>query len=88
MIFSVILQRYVRLPVFRFFSGFYRERKTVTIADVCNVLGIGNSAMAADRLDEDEKGISTIDTPSGLQKLIIIRNEKRVQKIEKARPDA
>jgi anti-repressor protein len=42
------------------------------LKDVCDVLGISNSRMAADRLDEDEKDVSNTDTPGGLQKLTII----------------
>lgn len=42
------------------------------LKDVCEVLGIGNSRMVADRLDEDEKGVSQIDTPGGLQNVSII----------------
>ncbi len=33
-------------------------------ADVCRALGLGNTAMALERLDDDEKGVSSIDTPS------------------------
>lgn len=42
------------------------------LKDVCAVLGIGNSRMVVDRLDEDEKGVSRIDTPGGLQNVSII----------------
>ena len=42
------------------------------LKDVCEVLGIGNSRMVADRLDEDEKGVSQIDTLGGLQNVSII----------------
>ena len=42
------------------------------LRDVCEVLGLGNSRMVADRLDEDEKGVSQILTPGGMQKLPII----------------
>ena len=35
------------------------------LRDVCEVLGLGNSRMVADRLDEDEKGVSQIDTLGG-----------------------
>lgn len=42
------------------------------LRDVCEVLSIGNSRMVADRLDDDEKGVSQIDTPGGLQNLTII----------------
>lgn len=41
-------------------------------ADVCRVLEIGNPSMAVERLDDDEKGISTIDTLGGKQRMTII----------------
>jgi len=37
--------------------------------DVCKILGIGNPTMAVGRLDNDEKGISTIDTLGGRQSM-------------------
>lgn len=40
--------------------------------DVCDVLEIGNSSMAVARLDDDEKGVSTVDTLGGLQEQAII----------------
>lgn len=42
------------------------------LKDVCAVLGIGNSRMVSDRLDDDEKGVSQIDTPGGVQNMSII----------------
>lgn len=42
------------------------------LKDVCAVLGIGNSRMVFDRLDDDEKGVSQIDTLGGLQNMSII----------------
>lgn len=42
------------------------------LADVCRVLEIDNSRNAAARLDEDEKGVHTVDTPSGAQQMTII----------------
>ncbi len=42
------------------------------LKDVCSILGIGNSRMAADRLDPDEKGVSQIDTLGGKQEMTII----------------
>lgn len=42
------------------------------LKDVCNVLEIGNSRMVADRLDDDEKGVSIIDTPGGKQEMTVI----------------
>lgn len=32
-------------------------------ADICFALDVGNTSMAMSRLDGDEKGISSIDTP-------------------------
>lgn len=65
------------LQVFRYQDN---EVRTVEIngepwfvlKDVCAVLGIGNSRMVFDRLDGDEKGVSQIDTPGGLQNVNII----------------
>lgn len=42
------------------------------LRDVCEVLEIGNSRMVAERLDEDEKGVSIIDTLGGKQELTVI----------------
>ena len=42
------------------------------LADVCDVLEHTNSRVAAERLDEDEKGVSTIYTPGGPQEMNII----------------
>ena len=42
------------------------------LRDVCEILEIGNSANVANRLDEDEKGIHTVDTLGGKQELTII----------------
>ena len=40
--------------------------------DVCDVLGIGNPSRATRDLDEDEKGITKIDTLGGPQEMTII----------------
>ena len=40
--------------------------------DVCTSLGIRNSRMAVDRLDDDEKGVSLTDTLGGPQKMTIV----------------
>jgi anti-repressor protein len=40
--------------------------------DVCDILEIGNSRMALERLDSDEKGVSLIDTLGGKQEMSII----------------
>ncbi|WP_322170244.1 BRO family protein [Acutalibacter caecimuris] len=42
------------------------------LADVCRVLEHSNSRMVADRLDEDEKGVSLIYTPGGPQNMTVI----------------
>lgn len=41
-------------------------------ADVCRALEISNSRMATDRLDEDEKGVISTDTPGGTQKMTAV----------------
>lgn len=41
-------------------------------ADVCAVLGIVNSRDALGRLDADEKGVGTVDTPGGAQTMSIV----------------
>ncbi len=45
--------------------------------DVCRVLDHTNSRVALERLDEDEKGVSTVYTPGGPQQMAII-NESGV----------
>lgn len=40
--------------------------------DICEALTIGNSRMALDRLDDDEKGVSSIDTLGGVQEMSVI----------------
>lgn len=42
------------------------------LRDVCQVLGLTTPARVAERLDEDEKGVSLIHTPGGDQKITII----------------
>ncbi len=41
-------------------------------ADVCAALDIGNNRMAVEKLDDDEKGVSSIDTPGGQQEMLIV----------------
>ena len=41
-------------------------------ADVCKALELGNPSMTVERLDDDEKCISTIDTLGGKQRMAII----------------
>lgn len=40
--------------------------------DVCDILELGNSRMALERLDDDEKGVSSIDTLGGTQEMQVI----------------
>lgn len=40
--------------------------------DVCDVLGLTNSRVAVNPLDEDEKGVSKVYTPSGEQEMCVI----------------
>lgn len=40
--------------------------------DVCNVLEHSNSRMALERLDDDEKGVSSIYTPGGNQAMAVV----------------
>ncbi|MGL5972279.1 MAG: phage antirepressor [Oscillospiraceae bacterium] len=42
------------------------------LKDVCDVLDLSNSRMASDRLDEDEKGVSIVDTLGGEQEMTVI----------------
>jgi prophage antirepressor-like protein len=41
-------------------------------SDVCDILELGNTAMAVSRLSENMKGLNSIDTPGGTQCMIII----------------
>lgn len=47
------------------------------LADVCRVLGFDNATMAGRRLDDDERGVATVETPGGPQQVGII-NESGV----------
>ena len=40
--------------------------------DVCKALELGNSRQAIARLDDDEKGVISIDTPGGPQEMSVI----------------
>lgn len=50
------------------------------LADVCRVLNLTNSRKVAERLDEDEKGVTQIYTPGGNQNMTII-NESGLYKV-------
>ena len=41
-------------------------------ADVCRALDIGNSRQAVSRLDDDEKGVISADTPGGEQRMTFV----------------
>lgn len=43
-----------------------------SVTDVCEALDIRNSRMAMTRLDDDEKGVSSIDTPGGPQEMNVV----------------
>jgi prophage antirepressor-like protein len=49
-----------------------KECPLFCLADLCAVLGIGNPAHAATRLDDDEKGIVFGDTPGGPQQMLFV----------------
>ena len=48
--------------------------------DVCEVLELTNSRMVTDELDDDEKGVSSIYTPGGMQNMTVI-NEAGLYKL-------
>ena len=48
------------------------EQPWFVAADVCDALGIKNNRMAVAKLDEDEKGVSSIDTLGGEQEMLIV----------------
>lgn len=57
-------------------------------ADVCRCLEIGNSRMALDRLDDDEKGVSTTDTLGGPQKMATVNEPGLYRLIFTSRKDS
>lgn len=46
--------------------------KWFVLKDVCDILSIANSRDVVKRLDEDEKGVDSIDTPGGKQEMTVI----------------
>lgn len=42
------------------------------LADVCAVLELAEPHRVASRLEEDEKGVHTVDTPGGAQTVVVI----------------
>lgn len=58
-------------------------------ADICETLGIRNSRSSIALLDEDEKGVHTVDTPSGQQEMTIVNEPGLYTLILKSRkPEA
>lgn len=55
----------------RIVTGLDGEPRFVA-ADICEALTIGNSRMALERLDDDEKGVSSIDTLGGAQDMSVV----------------
>lgn len=52
----------------------------LVLADVCKVLELQNPSQVAGKLDEDEKGICPVYTPSGDQEMLVI-NEPGLYKV-------
>lgn len=44
----------------------------VVAKDVCDALEINNTSKALERIDADEKGITSSYTPSGIQEMLIV----------------
>lgn len=45
------------------------------LKDVCEVIGVGNPSMVATRLEETQRGIIPIDTPSATQEMVIVSED-------------
>jgi prophage antirepressor-like protein len=58
------------------------------LADVCRVLEIENSSRAASRLDDDEKGLHSVKTPGGEQRLNVINESGLYSLILTSRKEA
>ena len=55
--------------------------------DVCEILELGNTSQAVSYLDDDEKGISINDTPSGRQEMLIVSESGLYSLIFRSRKD-
>ncbi len=53
------------------------EHPWFVLADVCQALEIANSRNVAARLDDEDKGVQIVDTPSGAQQMTVV-NESGV----------
>lgn len=58
------------------------------LSDVCRILEIGNPSDAARRLDDDEKGVATVDTLGGPQDMVVINESGLYSLILKSRKPA
>lgn len=58
------------------------------LADVCHVLEIDNRSDAARRLDDDEKGVDTVDTLGGSQKMLLVNESGLYSLILTSRKEA
>ena len=54
--------------------------------DVCDILALGNPRSSIALLDEDERGVHSMDTPSGKQEMGIISEAGLYSLILSARP--
>lgn len=55
------------------------------VADICQALGIVNAADALQSLDDDEKGLGNIYTPSGHQSVVVVSESGIYELIFKSR---
>ncbi len=65
------------------------EKPLFVAKDVCDVLGLGNPSKALLGLDDDEKGITTSNTPGGNQEMLVVTESGLYSLIFKSRkPEA
>lgn len=58
------------------------------LADICRVLEVGNPSQASSRLDDDEKGIISNDTPYGEQQMLVVNESGLYSLILTSRKEA
>ena len=56
-------------------TGELNGEPALVLKDVCDALGLSNSRMIADRLDDDEKGVSIADTLGGKQEMAVVPDD-------------
>lgn len=61
------------------------EKPEWVAADVCKILGIGNPSKALLKFDDDEKGITSSNTPGGVQDLLTVTEPGLYRLIFKSR---